>query len=81
LTNKENRVIWFFGKSSSALEEPLIMAHDALKKSNNSTIYRLVHNIIISQCQEIVQLRMCLMMFRYDGLDGPEFHDYGGKLF
>jgi uncharacterized protein (DUF305 family) len=55
----------------------LLMAHDALKKSSNSTILRMAYNIIFAQRKEIVQIRK---MLHHDGLNKPEYYQYD-KLF
>ncbi len=51
----------------------LVMAHDALRKSNNPTIRRLACEIIVTQRREIIELRR---MVRHDGLNKPEYHQF-----
>jgi uncharacterized protein (DUF305 family) len=49
------------------------MAHDALKKSTNTTIRRLARDIIVAQRREIIELRR---MLKHDGLNKPEYHQF-----
>ena len=74
---RENRVTWFLEGMLHHHGGALVMAHDALDKSNNPTIRRLARAIIAAQRREIVQLRR---MLQHDGLNKPEYHAYD-KLF
>jgi uncharacterized protein (DUF305 family) len=70
-------VSWFLEGMLQHHGGALQMAHDALKKSNNSTIKRLAREIIIGQSYEIVELRG---MLQHDGLNKPEYYQFD-KLF
>ena len=74
---RANRVSWFLEGMLQHHGGALQMAHDALKKSNNSTIKRLAREIIIGQSHEIVELRG---MLQHDGLNKPEYYQFD-KLF
>ena len=74
---RSNRVSWFLEGMLQHHGGALQMAHDALKKSNNSTVKRLAREIIISQSFEIVELRG---MLQHDGLNKPEYYQFD-KLF
>jgi uncharacterized protein (DUF305 family) len=74
---RSNRVSWFLEGMLQHHGGALQMAHDALKKSNNSTIKRLAREIIIGQSHEIVELRG---MLQHDGLNKPEYYQFD-KLF
>ena len=74
---RSNRVSWFLEGMLQHNGGALQMAHDALKKSNNSTVKRLAREIIISQSFEIVELRG---MLQHDGLNKPEYYQFD-KLF
>ena len=69
----ENRVTWFLEGMLHHHGGALLMAHDALEKSNNPTIQRLARDIIVNQRREIIQLRK---MLQHDGLNKPEYHQY-----
>lgn len=73
LPDPENRVTWFLEGMLHHHGGALIMAHDALEKSNNPTIRRLAREIIVAQRREIIQLRR---MLRHDGLNKPEYRQY-----
>jgi uncharacterized protein (DUF305 family) len=51
----------------------LAMAHDALQKSTNPTIWRLAREIIVAQRGEIIALRR---MLAHDGLHKPEYNRF-----
>ena len=70
---RENRVTWFLEGMLAHHGGALVMAHDALKKSNNPTIRRLARAIIVAQRREIIELRR---MLRHDGLNKPEYHQF-----
>lgn len=70
---RENRVTWFLEGMLHHHGAALIMAHDALKKTNNPTLVRLARQIIVAQRGEIIQLRRMLW---HDGLKKPEYHNY-----
>jgi uncharacterized protein (DUF305 family) len=74
---RENRVSWFLEGMLQHHGGALLMAHDALKKSSNSTILRMARNIIVAQRKEIIQIRK---MLHHDGLNKPEYYQYD-KLF
>jgi uncharacterized protein (DUF305 family) len=74
---RQNRVIWFLEGMLHHHGGALIMAHDALNKSNHPTIRRLARAIIVAQRREIIQLRK---MLQHDGLNKPEYYTYD-KLF
>jgi uncharacterized protein (DUF305 family) len=51
----------------------LQMAHDALEKSNNSSVRRLAREIVVAQRAEIIELRRMLWL---EGLSKPEYSQY-----
>ena len=57
---RDNRVLWFLEGMIEHHGGALQMAHDARKNSTNPTILRLARDIIVSQRQEIIQLRKML---------------------
>jgi uncharacterized protein (DUF305 family) len=70
---RENRVTWFLEGMLAHHGGALVMAHDALKKSNNPTIRRLARAIIVAQRREIIELRR---MLRHEGLNKPEYNQF-----
>jgi uncharacterized protein (DUF305 family) len=70
---RENRVTWFLEGMIAHHGGALVMAHDALKKSTNTTIRRLARDIIVAQRREIIELRR---MLKHDGLNKPEYHQF-----
>jgi uncharacterized protein (DUF305 family) len=70
---QKNRVTWFLEGMLAHHGGALVMAHDALKKSNNPTIRRLAREIIVAQQREIIELRR---MLRHDGLNKPEYNQF-----
>ena len=70
---RENRVTWFLEGMIAHHGGALVMAHDALKKSSNSTIRRLARQIIVAQRREILELRR---MLQHDGLNKPEYYQF-----
>ena len=68
---RENRVTWFLEGMLAHHGGALVMAHDALRKSNNPTIRRLARAIIVAQRREIIEQRR---MLRHDGLNKPEYN-------
>ena len=70
---RESRVTWFLEGMLAHHGGALVMAHDALRKSNNPTIRRLAREIIVAQRREIIELRR---MLRHDGLNKPEYHQF-----
>ena len=73
LPTKENRVVWFLEGMLHHHGGALIMAHDALAKSTNSTIRRFARGVIVAQRAEIIELRR---MLEVDGLRKPEYSKY-----
>jgi len=71
--NRANRVQWFLEGMLQHHGGALQMAHDALKKSNNTTVKRMARSIIIAQRREIMQLRG---MLQHDGLNKPEYYKF-----
>jgi uncharacterized protein (DUF305 family) len=71
--NRENRVTWFLEGMLHHHGGALQMAHDALKKSTNTTLRRLAQQIIVAQRAEIIELRGMLLS---QGLSKPEYHKY-----
>jgi uncharacterized protein (DUF305 family) len=74
---RDNRVTWFLEGMLQHHGGALIMAHDALNKSSNPTIWRLARDIIVAQRREIIQLRK---MLQHGGLNKPGYYAYD-KLF
>ena len=70
---RENRVTWFLEGMIAHHGGALVMAHDALRKSNNPTIRRLAREIIVAQRREIIELRR---MLRHDGRNKSEYHQF-----
>jgi uncharacterized protein (DUF305 family) len=70
---RENRVTWFLEGMLVHHGGALVMAHDALRKSNNPTISRLARAIIVAQRREIIELRL---MLRHEGLNKPEYNQF-----
>ena len=70
---RDTRVTWFLEGMLAHHGGALVMAHDALKKSSNTTIRRLARDIIVAQRREILQLRR---MLRHDGLDKPDYYQF-----
>ncbi|MBU6354215.1 MAG: DUF305 domain-containing protein, partial [Cyanobacteria bacterium REEB498] len=66
--NRLNRVQGFLEGMLAHHGAALLMAHDALSKSSNPTLRRLARTIIVTQRQEIIQLRR---MLQHDGLNKP----------
>jgi uncharacterized protein (DUF305 family) len=73
MPTRENRVTWFLEGMLAHHGGALVMAHDALKKSNNPTIRRLARAIIVAQRREIIELRR---MLRHERLNKPEYHEF-----
>jgi len=70
---RENRVTWFLEGMIAHHGGALVMAHDALQKSTNPTIWRLAREIIVAQRGEIIALRR---MLAHDGLHKPEYNRF-----
>jgi uncharacterized protein (DUF305 family) len=70
---RDNRVVWFLEGMLAHHGGALQMAHDALKKSTNTTVLRLARQIIIAQRAEIIALRR---MLQREGLSKPEYSQY-----
>jgi len=70
---KANRLVWFLEGMIAHHGGALQMAHDALKKSSNTTVRRLARQIIVAQRAEIIELRR---MLRLEGLIKPEYSQY-----
>ncbi len=73
---KENRVVWFLEGMLEHHAGALMMAHDALAKSTNTTIRRFARGVIVAQRAEIIEMRRMLAVeglrkqgyFKYDAL-------------
>jgi uncharacterized protein (DUF305 family) len=63
------RVTWFLEGMIAHHGGSLVMAHDALEKTSNSTIRRLTRQIIVAQRHVILELRRMLV-----DLDRPEYY-------
>ncbi|MCT0218580.1 DUF305 domain-containing protein [Synechococcus sp. CS-1329] len=70
---KENRVVWFLEGMIEHHGGALMMAHDALAKSSNTTIHRFAREVIVAQRAEIIELRRMLAV---EGLRKPEYHKF-----
>ena len=70
---RDNRVVWFLEGMLAHHGGALQMAHDALKKSTNTTVHRLAQQIIVAQRAEIIALRR---MLQREGLSNPEYSRY-----
>jgi len=73
LPTKENRVVWFLEGMLEHHAGALMMAHDALAKSTNTTIQRFARGVIVAQRAEIIELRRMLAV---EGLRKPEYFKY-----
>jgi uncharacterized protein (DUF305 family) len=73
LPTKENRVVWFLEGMLEHHAGALMMAHDALAKSTNTTIRRFARGVIVAQRAEIIELRRMLAV---EGLRKPEYFKY-----
>jgi uncharacterized protein (DUF305 family) len=71
--NRDNRVTWFLEGMLQHHGGALLMAHDALAKSNNPDIRRLAAAIIVAQRREIIELRR---MLNHDGRNKPDYYRY-----
>jgi uncharacterized protein (DUF305 family) len=71
--NRDNRVTWFLEGMLQHHGGALLMAHDALAKSNNPDIRRLAAAIIVAQRREIIELRR---MLNHDGRNKPDDYRY-----
>jgi uncharacterized protein (DUF305 family) len=71
--NRANRVSWFLEGMLHHHGGALMMAHDALSKTNNPTLLRLARAIIVAQRKEIIQLRRMLW---HDGLNKSDYYKY-----
>ncbi|MBM5810105.1 MAG: DUF305 domain-containing protein, partial [Cyanobacteria bacterium M_surface_9_m1_291] len=70
---RANRVTWFLEGMIQHHGGALLMAHDALAQSTNTTVRRLARQIIVAQRREILELRR---MLRHDGFQKPEYERY-----
>jgi uncharacterized protein (DUF305 family) len=70
---RDTRVTWFLEGMIAHHGGALVMAHDALKKSSNTTVRRLARAIIVAQRREILELRR---MLKHDGLDQPAYYQF-----
>jgi uncharacterized protein (DUF305 family) len=70
---RDTRVTWFLEGMVAHHGGALVMAHDALSKSSNTTVRRLAREIIVAQRREILELRR---MLKHDGLDKPAYHQF-----
>ncbi|MCP9820727.1 DUF305 domain-containing protein [Synechococcus sp. Cruz-9H2] len=70
---RENRVVWFIEGMLEHHGGALMMAHDALAKSTNTTIRRFARDVILAQRAEIIELRRMLAV---EGLRKPEYHKF-----
>ena len=73
LPSKENRVVWFLEGMLEHHAGALMMAHDALAKSTNTTIRRFARGVIVAQRAEIIELRRMLAV---EGLRKQEYFKY-----
>lgn len=73
LPTKDNRVVWFLEGMLEHHAGALMMAHDALAKSTNTTIRRFARGVIVAQRAEIIELRRMLAV---EGLRKPEYFKY-----
>jgi uncharacterized protein (DUF305 family) len=70
---RDTRVTWFLEGMIAHHGGALVMAHDALSKSSNTTVRRLAREIIVVQRREILELRR---MLKHDGLDKPAYYHF-----
>jgi uncharacterized protein (DUF305 family) len=70
---RDTRVTWFLEGMIAHHGGALVMAHDALSKSSNTTVRRLAREIIVAQRREILELRR---MLKHDGLDKPAYYQF-----
>ena len=70
---RDTRVTWFLEGMVAHHGGALVMAHDALSKSSNTTVRRLARDIIVAQRREILELRR---MLKHDGLDKPAYYQF-----
>lgn len=73
LPTRDNRVVWFLKGMLHHHGGAVIMAHDALAKSTNSTIRRFARGVIAAQRVEIIDLRRMLAL---EGLRKLAKHNY-----
>ena len=71
------QVTWFLEGMLNHHGAALVMAHDCLRNSTNTTLRRLARDIILAQRAEILEIRRMLLS---GGLDSPEYYRYD-KLF
>ncbi|MEB3235067.1 MAG: DUF305 domain-containing protein [Cyanobacteriota bacterium] len=71
--SRSTRVTWFLEGMLAHHGGALLMAHDALAKSTNTTVRRLARQIIVAQRREILELRR---MLRHDGLNKSDYYRY-----
>ncbi|MEO1004145.1 MAG: DUF305 domain-containing protein [Cyanobacteria bacterium J06638_7] len=74
---RENRVVWFLEGMIAHQGGALVMAHDALAKSDTPTILRFARAVIVAQRAEIIELRRMLAV---EGLRKPEYFKYDALL-
>ena len=72
---RDSRVTWFLEGMIAHHGGALVMAHDALSKSSNTTVRRLARDIIVAQRREILELRR---MLKHDGRDKPAYYQFDG---
>jgi uncharacterized protein (DUF305 family) len=72
-STRDSRVTWFLEGMVAHHGGALVMAHDALSKSSNTTVRRLARDIIVAQRREILELRR---MLKHDGLDKPAYYQF-----
>jgi len=70
---RENRVVWFLEGMLEHHGGALMMAHDALAKSSNTTIRRFARQVIVAQRAEIIALRRMLAV---EGLRKPAYYKF-----
>ena len=70
---RDNRVLRFLEGMIEHHGGALQMAHEARKNSTNPTILRLARDIIVSQRQEIIQLRK---MLQSQGFNKPAYFKF-----
>lgn len=71
--SRDTRVVWFLEGMLLHHGGALLMAHDALAKSTNTTVRRLSREIIVAQRTEIIALRRMLQL---EGLSKSEYHQF-----
>jgi uncharacterized protein (DUF305 family) len=71
--SRDTRVVWFLEGMLLHHGGALLMAHDALARSTNTTVRRLSREVIVAQRAEIIALRRMLQL---EGLSKSEYHQF-----